>query len=153
MPGKGIQRVRLNIQKAVKDIAGRRTENAIHNLLKEGANQSMVRVPVDTSTLINSLSSPEITHHGTKVTGRVGYMASYAAAVHNAPGKLKGQPRADFGRTSNHSDAGPMRPVAFGGGTGEGNYWDPTAEPGFLTKGFEAIEPKALAILLAAYKA
>ena len=152
MPAKGIQRVKLNIRKAVTDIAGRRTENAIHAFLSTGANQSMLLVPIDTGTLINSLTKPDIEHHAKKVVGRVGYTASYAAAVHKAPGTLKGQPRADFGRTSNHSDAGPMRPVAFGGGTGKGNYWDPNAEPRFLEKGFKAIEPEALEILMAAYK-
>jgi hypothetical protein len=153
MPGKVIQRVRFNIQKAVKDIAGRRTENAVYAYLKAGADFSMTMTPVDTSNLINSLHAPQIQHRRRKTVGRVGYTANYAAAVHNAPGTLKGQPRADFGRTSNHSEAGPMRSVTFGGGTGKGNYWDPNAEPGFLTKGFEAVEPRMLEILLAAYKA
>jgi hypothetical protein len=27
--------------------------------------------------------------------------------------------------------------VQFGGGTGRGNYWDPTGQPQFLRRGFE----------------
>jgi hypothetical protein len=153
MPGKGIRRVRRNIKKAAKDIAGRRTENAVYAVLSQGRAMADTMTPVDTSNLINSGYAPQIKRKRSNVTGRVGYTASYAAAVHAAPGTLKGQPRADFGRTSNHSDAGPMRPVAFGGGTGVGDYWDPNAEPGFLTKGFEQIKPRMLEILLAAYKA
>ena len=69
------------------------------------------------------------------ITGRVGYSANYAAYVHKASGKLKGQPRAHFGVTSNRSEFGPQKPKEFGGGTGTGNYWDPHGEPQFLTKG------------------
>lgn len=45
------------------------------------------------------------------------------------PGKLKGQPRAHFGKTRDGTE--------FGGGTGKGNYWDPHGEPQFLKKGFD----------------
>jgi len=45
-----------------------------------------------------------------------------------ASGKLKCQPRAHFGTTKDGKQ--------FGGGTGVGRYWDPSAEPVFLTKGF-----------------
>jgi hypothetical protein len=64
--------------------------------------------------------------NGTRITGRVGYSANYAAYVHAMPGKLKGQPRAHFGKTREGQE--------FGGGTGTGNYWDPHGEPQFLTK-------------------
>ena len=54
--------------------------------------------------------------------------------MHNASGKLKGQPRAHFGMTSNRSEFGPQKPTAFGGGSLTGKYWDPHAEPQFLLK-------------------
>ena len=71
----------------------------------------------------------EINVNGTRVTGRVGYSANYAAYVHDMPGKLKGQPRSHFGKTREGTE--------FGGGTGKGNYWDPHGEPQFLKKGFD----------------
>src|SRR5690606_34836576 len=55
---------------------------------------------------------------GNGFRARLGFTANYAAAVHAMPGKLKGQPR-----DSND----PSR----------GDFWDPDAEPEFLTKAFE----------------
>ncbi len=89
--------------------------------------------PIDTSTLINS-QFRSISYRGTQTTGRIGYSAKYAAAVNNAPGTLKGKPRKNFGMTSNHSDAGPQKPTAFGGGSGNGVYWGPQGEPHFFDK-------------------
>ncbi len=143
MPVRGIERVKANFRLKVKDIDGRRTDKAIYAVLSQGAAISDTMTPVDTSTLINSRYAPQISQQSGKTVGQVGYTASYAGAVHDASGKLKGQPRADFGKTR----AG----VAFGGGTGVGNYWDPNAEPQFLTKGFEEIKPSVPAILKAAY--
>lgn len=67
-----------------------------------------------TSNLINS-QFQEMMVNGTRITGRVGYSANYAVYVHEAKGTLKGKPR----------------PASQGGG----NYWDPSGEPQFLTKG------------------
>jgi hypothetical protein len=151
MPVKGIDRVKSKYRIKLQEISGDRTEKAVYAVLSQGAAMSDTMTPIDTSTLINSRYAPQISQFAGNTVGQVGYTARYAAAVHEAPGTLKGQPRADFGRTSNRSDFGPMRPVAFGGGTGVGNYWDPNAEPRFLVKGFEEIKPSIPAILRAKY--
>lgn len=151
MAVKGIERVKRNYKRTVERIAGPVSEGAIYAVLSQGGAMAATMTPMDTSTLINSQYAPQISVQGGKVKGQIGYTADYASAVHEAPGKLKGQPRADFGRTGVHSDYGPRVPVAFGGGTGVGNYWDPNAEPGFLTKGFEQIKPAIPSILKATY--
>lgn len=148
MPVRNIQRVKLNLKQAINDIEGKKTQRAIYAVLAQGQTMAASMVPMDTGFLLNSAFGPVMI---TPSQGRVGYAAEYAKWVHDAPGKLKGQPRAHFGRTANHSAAGPQRPVAFGGGTGKGNYWDPNAEPQFLVKGFEQIMGSVPAILRAAY--
>lgn len=153
MPVRGIERVRANYRRTVQKIAQPVSEGAVYAVLSQGRAMADTMTPVDTSNLINSGYAPQIKIARGKVTGAVGYTARYAAAVHEAPGTLKGQPRADFGRTGNQSEFGPMRPVAFGGGTGKGNYWDPNAEPHFLSKGFDELKPPIPAILKAYYRA
>lgn len=143
MPAKGIERVRANFQRLREEISDERTDRAVYAILSQGAAVAATMTPVDTGTLINSHFVEIKTDSSGTVKGRSGYTASYAAAVHEAPGVLKGLPRADFGSTR----AG----VAFGGGTGQGNYWDPSGEPGFLRKGFEEIKPAIPRILKEAY--
>lgn len=136
MPGglKGIESVRKNFSKTIEEIRGPRTRKVLEAVLIEGAANAAAITPILNSDLINSqYRDVEVTVNGMR--GEVGYGVFYAAAVHDAPGTLKGQPREDFGMTSNRSSYGPTIPKAFGGGTG--NYWDPDAEPEFLTKGFE----------------
>jgi hypothetical protein len=82
-----------------------------------GGGMAATMTPVDTSNLINS-QFRIIERVATGVRGRMGYTAAYAAAVHDASGKLKGDPR---------DPNDPSR----------GNFWDPAGEPDFLTKGFE----------------
>ena len=132
MPVKGIERVKRGFRIAVKEIGEGKTERAVYETLSQGSAMAAQMTPIDSSNLVNSQYAPQIDVKEGKVSGSVGYTASYAAAVHEASGKLKGKPRADFGKTR----AG----VAFGGGTGNGNYWDPNAEPEFLTKGFDQIK-------------
>lgn len=61
------------------------------------------------------------------VTIAVGYQGcNYAIFVHEASGKLKGQPR-----TGNHPDGTPKK----------GNYWDPNGEPKFLEKTARELSP------------
>lgn len=91
--------------------------------------QTVPMIPVDTGFLVNSEYRKVKTFLG-GYEGEIGYGAFYAPYVHDAPGTLKGQPRADFGKT--------REGVSFGGGTGKGNYWDPDGEPGFLAKGLDA---------------
>lgn len=143
MPVTGLQRVRRNLQIASNKISDAKTEKAIYTILSQGAALAAVITPVDTSNLINSQTKPEIRKAAYGWTGRVGYTASYAAAVHSMPGTLKGQPRAHFGQTA----AG----VKFGGGSETGTYWSPRGEPQFLTKGFEKLKPSIMQLLKAAY--
>jgi hypothetical protein len=143
MPVKGIERVKRGFRIAVKEIGEGKTERAVYETLSQGSAMAAQMTPIDSSNLVNSQYAPQIDVKEGKVSGSVGYTASYAAAVHEASGKLKGKPRADFGKTR----AG----VAFGGGTGNGNYWDPNAEPRFLTKGFDQIKGAVPAILKRIY--
>lgn len=77
---------------------------------------------------------------------RVGYTAKYAAWVHEMPMTLKGQPRADFGKTGNRSKFGPQQVVSFGGGTKTGTYWD-KGENKFLEKAVRNNIPEILKII------
>lgn len=128
MPSRGIKEAKAATAKLVGRIAGDLTERTVTEILIIGAGYASLLTPVDTSLLINS-QYRQVTHIFGATFGRVGYTAAYAAAVSEMSGKLKGQPRADFGTT--------REGVSFGGGTGVGNYWDPGGEPDFLRKGFE----------------
>lgn len=141
---KGVEQVKRGIRVAVDEAATSKTEGAIFTILFQGSEMSKLMTPIDTSNLVNSLYAPRITATPGGYTGAVGYTAAYARAVHEAPGKLKGLPRADFGKTR----AG----VAFGGGKKVGRYWDPNAEPGFLRKAFEQLRPAIPAILKEHYR-
>lgn len=109
-------------------MGGEKAKRAITEMLIQAGAYSATITPVDTSNLINS-QYRKVTMTGDKVVGELGYGAFYALYVHRASMKLKGQPRADFGVTR----AG----VAFGGGSGQGRYWDPNGENKFLAKGIE----------------
>jgi len=130
MPVKGIERVRRNYQNKVKEIAAKRTHSAIYEILRQGGARAATMTPVDTSTLLNSQYAPQITVSARRVSGHIGYTAAYALAVHQASGTLSGQPRAN----------------------GNGNYWDPNAEPGFLVKGFEELKPSIPDLLEKIYR-
>ncbi|MGG8130046.1 HK97 gp10 family phage protein [Klebsiella aerogenes] len=125
---RGVREAKANLNRIIDNIQGRKVVRAIQSALILGSSRAAYYTPIDSSTLLNS-QFREINVNGARVTGRVGYSANYAAYVHDMPGKLKGQPRANFGKTRAGSD--------FGGGTGKGNYWDPHGEPQFLKKGFD----------------
>lgn len=125
---KGISNAKKNLNDLINDVKGRKAVRAIQSALILGSARAAYYTPIDTSTLINS-QFREMDFSGVLITGRVGYSANYAAYVHEMSGKLKGQPRAHFGKTREGK--------SFGGGTGKGNYWDPHAEPQFLSKGFD----------------
>ncbi|MOA46933.1 hypothetical protein D3C78_1695100 [compost metagenome] len=91
--------------------------------------------PIDTSNLINSQYAPQISVSNGKVTGNVGYTAPYAGAVHGAPG-------INVGQGVLRDSANPSR----------GDFWDPNAEPEFLSKGFEQVEASVPAILRSHYR-
>lgn len=122
---KGMAQVRTNLRKQLTLAIPSDAEKAMHVATSIIGGYATLMTPVDTSNLINS-QYRIVKNTGTKVVAAIGYTAKYAAAVHGMSGKLKGQPRANFGVTR----AG----VAFGGGTGRGNYWDPSGEPQFLSK-------------------
>lgn len=122
--------MRSNFKAKVAEITGRRTNDAIHAILSQGAATAATMTPVDTGNLINSQYRPQIEQRDGKTVGHVGYTANYAGFVHDAPGKLKGVQRPG----------------------NRGNYWNPAGEPQFLKKGFDRIKPKIPALLKAAYQ-
>lgn len=127
MPVRGLEQAIKRTNELSREIAEVRAERGVTAALITGQAFASMLTPVDTSFLINSQYRTVKTEKG-RVIGAVGYTALYAAAVHEMSGNLKGQPRGHFGKTKDG--------VEFGGGTGNGRYWDPSAEPGFLTKGF-----------------
>lgn len=136
MPVRGIERVRANYRRTVQRIAQPVSEGAVYAVLSQGRAMADTMTPIDTSNLINSGYAPQITVARGKVTGTVGYTASYAFAVHEAPGLYVGQ-----GKLRDPSN--PSR----------GDYWDPNAQPRFLDEGFEQIKSSIPAILRAYYRA
>ena len=112
---KGLEAARRNTKKVFEDIRTKKAARTVVEILIAGRSYTLMLTPVDTSNLINSQF---IDHEvGTNsVKGVFGFTAEYAAAVHEKPGTLKGQPRSR---------------------TGAGNYWDPNAEPKFVEKGFD----------------
>jgi len=135
---KGITQAVHNLNSIIDDVQGRKAFRALQSALLLISARAAYYTPIDTSTLINS-QFRDVDINGTHITGRVGYSAKYAVYVHSMPGKLKGQPRAHFGKTR----AGEN----FGGGTGKGNYWDPHAEPQFLTRGADEERDAVTAVM------
>lgn len=122
MPTKGLEEVRRNLKATFEEISGPMTEKCITEVLVVGGGYADLLTPVAFSTLINSRFR-KVEHTAEGWRGTYGYSAEYAAAVHEAPGTLKG--------TST-----PRRPAT------NGNVWDGpggpnSAEPEFLRKGFE----------------
>lgn len=100
-----------------------RAARAAYAAITLGAAEAAAYTPQHTSNLINS-QYKTIDTPGRRVIGRVGYTAEYALPVHEASGKLKGQPRpAENGRA-------------------QGNYWDPRGEPEFLRRGMDEAAPQ-----------
>ncbi|HBB8525082.1 hypothetical protein IGP34_07890 [Escherichia coli] len=128
MPIKGVKRVRERLKQELKEITDKKTYEVLWRVGMLAGGFAANMTPVDTGFLINS----QFQYIGNTAEGmqlRLGYTARYAEWVHDMPGKLKGQPRKHFGKT--------REGVEFGGGTGNGNYWDPNAEPEFLRNAFE----------------
>ncbi|WP_262287639.1 HK97 gp10 family phage protein [Pantoea sp. Marseille-Q5743] len=134
----GVQQTMRKLSAVIGDMQGRRAVRAIKSALFIIGPEAARITPRDTSTLVNSQFN-EVMVNGTRITGRIGYSANYALYVHNAPGKLKGQPRSHFGKTRSG--------VEFGGGTGTGNYWDPYGEPQFLSKAAESTRDDVIAVI------
>jgi len=107
---------------------------AITAALVRGGSELPALVPVDTSTLINS-AYRDVSKQGSRIVGRAGFTAEYALAVHEAEGKLKGQPR-------------PPRD-----GVARGNYWGPhDGQPRFLALAFERAQADINSIISGALK-
>lgn len=106
---RGAREVKRRLTALIGDISKQKSYAAATAAAIVIQGEAAVRTPVDTSYLINSqFRRVESTGHGAQAF--IGYTAQYALTVHEASGKLKGQPRPD----------------------GNGNYWDPAGEPGFL---------------------
>lgn len=111
---KGINEAIGRTSQIVDDITAIKIVRALKSAAYIIRTESATMTPIDTSALINS-QYDTIDVNGTIVTAKVGYSARYALYVHNASGKLV------------HT----QRP------NGNGCYWDPYAEPRFLTKAAE----------------
>ncbi|PIK89848.1 hypothetical protein CFY86_08645 [Raoultella ornithinolytica] len=79
---RGIRQAKANLDRIIKDVQGRKVVRALQSAMLIGSAQAALYTPLDTSTLINS-QFREITDNGVRVTGRVGYTASYAVFVHD----------------------------------------------------------------------
>lgn len=122
MPTKGLGQVRAKLRATFDEIRGPMTERCITEILVVGGGHADLLTPVAFSNLINSRFR-KVERVGDGWRGTYGYTAAYAAAVHEAPGKLKGTNT-------------PRRPATTG------KVWDGLrgpngAEPEFLRKGFE----------------
>lgn len=121
--------VRSQLAATFEKITGPMTEKCITTVLIIGGGYADTMTPVDLGNLVNSrFRRVEKTADGW--TGRYGYTADYAAAVHALSAKLKGQPRSSVKSFNTKSGA-----TAFA--SQSGNFWDPMGEPQWLTKGFE----------------
>lgn len=134
----GIEAANKRLNDEVKKL-GRLSERFVVKSMISISAQTVPMIPVDTGFLLNS-EYRKVRKVGDGFEGEIGYGAEYAPYVHEAPGTLKGQPRAHFGKT--------REGVQFGGGTGVGNYWDPDGEPKFLEKGVTAFVEDELDALI-----
>ena len=129
---KGLDKVLSNLNKEIRKIKG----DVFIGVRKAGLHiqgESMELTPVDFGVLRNSAFT-DAERQGEKSVARVGYTAKYAAAVHEFPMTLRGQPRAHFGRTRTTALFGAVIPGRqFGGGSGRGVYWE-GGENKFLEK-------------------
>lgn len=104
---------RLNV--ALNDIEESQTEQAITDTLIQIGVNTAPMIPIDEGNLINT-EFREVKQSASGWEGKVGYgngRYNYALYVHEASGKLAGQPRAN----------------------GNDTYWSPNGEPKFLLKG------------------
>ncbi|UMB78870.1 HK97 gp10 family phage protein [Dickeya fangzhongdai] len=79
---RGIAQSKRGLERIINDIQGRKAARAIQSAMLIGAAQAALYTPIDTSTLLNS-QYRELNVRGTRLTGRVGYSANYAAYVHD----------------------------------------------------------------------
>lgn len=125
----GGKKLKKSIGKFFDGVRTVKSEDAVYAILQAGAADAQTRTPRDSGFLSQSQYAPQIEITAGWVSGRIGYTAAYAAAVHEAQGTLAGQDRQN----------------------GNGQYWDPSGEPEYLERGFEAIESAIPAILKSVY--
>jgi len=119
MPVVGLSTIQKKTMKLAGDISDRKVAAALTAGAIVGQAYSAMLTPVDTGNLYNS-QYRKLEKVGSGWRVGIGYTAAYAAAVHSKKATGKGKPRAN----------------------GNGNYWDPNAEPEFLRKGFEDHRPE-----------
>ncbi|UYU30274.1 HK97 gp10 family phage protein [Siccibacter colletis] len=135
MAGKvrGIMAAQAQMETIIKEVSGKKAVRGIQSALLILSAASAKEVPRDTSYLLNS-QFRQIDFNGTRITGKVGYSASYAAAVHEAPGKY----------LNTQTD----RPVRRGEAEGSrGVIWGPNGNPKFLYYPAKDNEEEMLAII------
>ncbi|KAB0849158.1 hypothetical protein B7T06_06325 [Cronobacter sakazakii] len=135
MAGKvrGVTSAQAQLETIIKEISGKKAVRGIQSALLILSAASAKEVPRDTSYLLNS-QFRQIDFNGTRITGKVGYSASYAAAVHDAPGKY----------LNTQTD----RPVRSGEAEGSrGVIWGPNGNPKFLYYPAKDNEEEMLAII------
>lgn len=135
MAGKvrGIMAAQAQMETIIKEVSGKKAVRGIQSALLILSAASAKEVPRDTSYLLNS-QFRQIDFNGTRITGKVGYSASYAAAVHEAPGKY----------LNTQTD----RPVRRGEAEGSrGVIWGPNGNPKFLYYPAKDNEEEMLAVL------
>ncbi|ENU1175837.1 HK97 gp10 family phage protein [Escherichia coli] len=119
-----IEKIKRQLREEIKQIS-KDAATAAYEIAITAEAYAVSDTPRDTGALINGYYvNVEENPDGAHAT--VGNTERYAYWVHEMPGTLKGQPREHFGKTSEG--------IAFGGGTGRGEYWDPDADPKFLER-------------------
>ncbi|WP_097414560.1 HK97 gp10 family phage protein [Escherichia coli] len=119
-----IEKIKRQLREQIKEIS-KDAATAAYEIAITAEAYAVMDTPRDTGALINGYYvNVEENPDGAHAT--VGNTERYAYWVHEMPGTLKGQPREHFGKTSEG--------IAFGGGTGRGEYWDPDADPKFLER-------------------
>lgn len=78
---KGGNRIRQNMSRRLRDVAGPITNRVVTEILVIGEGYAVNLTPVDTSNLINSRYR-RVQSSTTGTIGLIGYTASYAAFVH-----------------------------------------------------------------------
>lgn len=111
---KGVPQIKRRMNTVLTKTIPQKAEKAVFAAITTGGAIANTYAPVEYGFLRGS-QYRKIQLSGTAYIGAVGYTAEYAAAVHEAKGTLKGQPRP----------------------SGRGTYWSPSGEPKFLSGAFD----------------
>jgi len=123
--------INRRFQEALQGIGVRDTERAITAVMIQVESNTQPMIPRATSTLANSVYR-YVRRTATGWQGDLGFGASYAQHVHDAPGTLLGTNT-------------PRRPRRLG------VVWGPSGEPKFFKKGIEKTIPQLRTILREEY--